>query len=93
MDDTIAMLNAQNKATSNREPVSSGTREPGQDDTVNISIISRDESINDDVIDERPVSLTLYFISIVSGNKNYAGICLHMFIFSYTFCISSDESK
>ena len=59
MDDTIAMLNAQNKS-GNREPGSSNVREPvssGHDDTVNISIISRDESVNDDVIDERPVSL------------------------------------
>ncbi|XP_053400747.1 nuclear pore complex protein Nup98-Nup96-like [Mercenaria mercenaria] len=62
MDDTIAMLNAQNKSSSAREPVSSSTREPvnsgpSQDDTVNISIISRDESVNDDVIiDERPMT-------------------------------------
>ncbi|XP_053400329.1 uncharacterized protein LOC128557220 [Mercenaria mercenaria] len=55
-----ARLNAQNKPSSVREQVSFSARKPvnsGSTQDDNICIISRDESVNDDVIiDERPVT-------------------------------------
>lgn len=54
MDDTIAILNAQNKSSGVNEPV----EQQVPDDTVNISILSRDESTVDEVFnDERPVCI------------------------------------
>lgn len=61
MDDTIAMLNTRSQSTSgavtSSDPVISMGEQRSLNDTVNISIISHDESTKEDTfIDERPVS-------------------------------------
>ena len=54
IDDTIAILNARNKYANDGPEVEYG--HTSHNDSVNISIISRDESGNDVSVDERPVS-------------------------------------
>ncbi|XP_052793615.1 nuclear pore complex protein Nup98-Nup96-like [Mya arenaria] len=55
MDDTIALLNARNKSGPTIEPPVIQQQSPNE--SVNISIISRDESNNeDDIVNERPMT-------------------------------------
>ena len=69
MDDTIAILNARNKpGPSTESPAVTSSMSPEK--TVNISIISRDESNNDDdVINERPVSILPCYILLSSMSE------------------------
>ena len=56
MDDTITLLNAKNRGQTIQPP-------PQQPDEItNISIISRDESNSEDILDERPVSSVFYLL-------------------------------
>ncbi len=60
MDDTIAILNAHNRSSSIADPP---VMQKSQNDTVNISIISHDDSNTEEInVDERPVRILFLFL-------------------------------